>query len=73
VLQCLGTFAFRDPVPAYKHSAAQFLQLRGRIPGSGTHPGSPRRPDTDLPILAGISARLDAAMAEASVRSGEAL
>jgi dihydrodipicolinate synthase/N-acetylneuraminate lyase len=64
VLQYLGAFTFRDPVPAYKHSAAQFLQLRGRIPTSGTHPGSPRRPDSDLPILAGISARLDAAMSQ---------
>src|SRR5262245_15148496 len=29
VLQYLGAFAFRAPVPAYKHSAAQFLSLRG--------------------------------------------
>ena len=31
LLQYLGCFAFRPPVPAYKHSAAQFLKLRGRI------------------------------------------
>ena len=30
LLQYLGTFAFRPPVPAYRHSAAQFLKLRGR-------------------------------------------
>src|SRR5205823_5705149 len=31
LLQYLGQVAFRAPVPAYKHSAAQFLHLRGRI------------------------------------------
>jgi dihydrodipicolinate synthase/N-acetylneuraminate lyase len=65
VLQYLGAFALREPVPAYKHSAAQFLQLRGRIPSSATHPSSPRRPDSDLPILQEIARRLDAAMAQA--------
>jgi len=65
VLQYLGAFAFRAPVPAYKHSAAQFLHLRGRIPGSATHPDSPTRPDSDLPILAAIAERLDAALADA--------
>ncbi len=29
ILQYLGFLAFRNPVPAYKHSAAQFLKLRG--------------------------------------------
>jgi dihydrodipicolinate synthase/N-acetylneuraminate lyase len=62
VLQYLGAFAFREPVPAYKHSAAQFLQLRGKIPGAATHPGSPGRPASDVPILAAIAERLDAAM-----------
>ena len=33
-LQYLGAFAFRPPVPAYRHSAAQFLALRGWIGGS---------------------------------------
>jgi dihydrodipicolinate synthase/N-acetylneuraminate lyase len=65
VLQYLGAFAFREPVPAYKHSAAQFLHLRGRIPHPATRPGSPERPASDLPILAGISERLDAAIADA--------
>src|SRR5437868_3545195 len=31
-LQYLGNVAFREPVPAYKHSAAVFLKLIGRIP-----------------------------------------
>jgi dihydrodipicolinate synthase/N-acetylneuraminate lyase len=72
VLQYLGAFAFREPVPAYKHSAAQFLQLRGRIPSAATHPRSPRRPDSDLPILQEIAGRLDAAMAQAQADLTEA-
>jgi dihydrodipicolinate synthase/N-acetylneuraminate lyase len=64
ILQYLGAFAFREPVPAYKHSAAQFLQLRGRIPAAATHPRSPMRPDSDLPILATIGERLDAIMSD---------
>ena len=60
ILQYLGAFAFRAPVPAYKHSAAQFLHLRGRIPEPATHPRSPGRPATDLAILQEISRRLDA-------------
>ena len=72
VLQYLGAFAFRDPVPAYKHSAAQFLHHRGKIPSNATHPASPRRPDSDLPILAAISDRLDAALAEAAEAAGGA-
>jgi len=54
VLQYLGFFAFRNPVPAYKHSAAQFLKLRGWIPCDDTHPQSPTRPETDIPILQNI-------------------
>ena len=54
LLQYLGCFAFRAPVPAYKHSAAQFLKLRGWIDCDATHPLSPPRPPSDLPILADI-------------------
>jgi dihydrodipicolinate synthase/N-acetylneuraminate lyase len=50
-LQYLGFFAFRRPVPAYKHTAAQFLHLRGWIGTSQTLPNSPSRPDSDIPIL----------------------
>ncbi len=57
-LQYLGRFAFRRPVPAYKHSAAQFLRLRGWIDGDQTQAGSPERPATDLPILTEIADRL---------------
>ncbi len=57
-LQYLGRFAFRRPVPAYKHSAAQFLRLRGWIDSDATQVGAPERPATDLPILAEIADRL---------------
>ncbi len=58
LLQYLGFFAFRAPVPAYKHSAAQFLKLRGWIGSDLTHPNSPTRPASDLPILREIAERL---------------
>lgn len=51
VLQYLGFFAFRNPVPAYKHSAAMFLHQRGWISTSLTHPDSPTRPESDQPVL----------------------
>ena len=60
VLQSLGHLAFRPPVPAYKHSAAQFLKLTGAIGCDHPHPRSIRRPDSDLPILQGIAERLAA-------------
>jgi len=54
VLQYLGCFTFRSPVPAYKHNAAQFLKLRGWIGCDATHPKSVARPETDRAVLAGI-------------------
>jgi dihydrodipicolinate synthase/N-acetylneuraminate lyase len=57
-LQYLGFLAFRDPVPAYKHSAAMFLKLRGWIDCDATHPMSPTRPDSDREVLRGIAAQL---------------
>jgi dihydrodipicolinate synthase/N-acetylneuraminate lyase len=53
-LQYLGFFAFRGPVPAYKHSAAMFLKLRGWLACDDTHPRSPTRPDSDRAVLDGI-------------------
>jgi dihydrodipicolinate synthase/N-acetylneuraminate lyase len=50
-LQYLGFFAFRPPVPAYKHTAAMFLKLRGWIDCDATHPQSPMRPESDREIL----------------------
>jgi dihydrodipicolinate synthase/N-acetylneuraminate lyase len=60
ILQYLGRFAFRFPVPAYKHSAAQFLKLRGWISCDEPHPASPKRPSSDLPILQDILEQLSA-------------
>jgi dihydrodipicolinate synthase/N-acetylneuraminate lyase len=57
-LQYLGFFAFRDPVPAYKHTAAMFLHLRGWIGSDRTHPQSPTRPESDREVLRGIVALL---------------
>jgi len=58
LLQYLGFLAFRSPVPAYKHSAAQFLKIRGWIQSSKTHPASPERPISDEAILRDIAERL---------------
>lgn len=57
-LQYLGAFAFRPPVPAYKHSAAMFLRLRRWIGRDHTHPDSPRRPESDRDVLHEILERL---------------
>jgi dihydrodipicolinate synthase/N-acetylneuraminate lyase len=58
LLQYLGFFAFRPPTPAYKHSAAQFLHLRGELPGDTPPPGAPCRPASDRVVLADIAQRL---------------
>lgn len=57
-LQHLGNIVFREPVPAYKHSAAVFLHLVGRIPGSLPHPKNPKRPVWEAEILADCARRL---------------
>ena len=44
LLQYLGQFAFRAPVPAYRHDAAMFLQLRGWARSDVTRPASPGAP-----------------------------
>jgi len=59
LLQYLGAFAFRAPVPAYRHDAALFLQLRGRIASDATPPGAPRRDESDRAVLADIARQLD--------------
>jgi dihydrodipicolinate synthase/N-acetylneuraminate lyase len=51
VLQYLGQFAFRAPTSAYKHSAAQFLKLRGWIDCDTPPPHALRRPESDIEIL----------------------
>lgn len=57
-LQYLGNVAFREPVPAYKHSAATFLHLTGRIPTMLTHSKSPVRPSWEPEILRSCAQRL---------------
>jgi dihydrodipicolinate synthase/N-acetylneuraminate lyase len=58
IIQYLGFLAFRPPAPAYKHSAAQFLKLRGWIGSDRTHSDSPTRPTSDVEILRDIAARM---------------
>lgn len=62
LLQYLGFFAFRPPVPAYKHSAAMALKLRGWIGCDDTHPKSLPRPDADREVLRDIVERIGAAV-----------
>ncbi|MAI32125.1 MAG: dihydrodipicolinate synthase family protein [Planctomycetaceae bacterium TMED240] len=64
LLQYLGTFAFRDPTPAYKHSAAMFLKIRGMLVSEQTHPDSLRRPDSDVTVLELIASDIQRIMKE---------
>lgn len=57
-LQHLGNVAFREPIPAYKHSAAMFLHLTGRIPTDLPHPNNPRRPPWEAEVLQDCMRRL---------------
>ena len=59
LLQYLGFFAFRDPVPAYKHDAAMYLHLAGQIASPEVYPGAPVRPGWDREVLADIRLRID--------------
>ncbi|HJP91436.1 MAG TPA: dihydrodipicolinate synthase family protein [Pyrinomonadaceae bacterium] len=57
-LQHLGNVAFRSPVPAYKHSAAVFLNVTARIPSDRTHPNSPKRPSWEADLMRECAQRL---------------
>lgn len=57
-LQHLGNVAFRAPVPAYKHSAAVFLHLTGKIPTDQPHPKNPKRPAWEAEMLKDCAFRL---------------
>jgi dihydrodipicolinate synthase/N-acetylneuraminate lyase len=59
-LQHLGNVAFREPVSAYKHSAAIFLHLTGRIPCDRTHPKNPGRPSWEAELMRDCVRRLGA-------------
>jgi 4-hydroxy-tetrahydrodipicolinate synthase len=65
-LQHLGNVAFRAAIPAYKHSAAIFLHLRGRIPSPLTHPRAPARPGWEPDILRACAARMEPESVKAS-------
>lgn len=60
-LQSLGAFAFREPVPAYKHDAAMFLHVRGWVATPAAHPRAPVRPESDREVLTRIAERLGVA------------
>ncbi|HSJ96730.1 MAG TPA: dihydrodipicolinate synthase family protein [Myxococcota bacterium] len=62
-LQHLGNVGFREPVPAYKHAAALYLQLTGGLASHAIHPKAPRRPDADRELLADCARRVEAALA----------
>jgi 4-hydroxy-tetrahydrodipicolinate synthase len=57
-LQHLGNVAFRAPIAAYKHSAAVFLKLLGKIPSDEPHPRAPFRPEWESEILRDCAKRL---------------
>ena len=57
-LQYLGNVAFREPVPAYKHSAAVFLHLTGRIPTDRAHPKNATRPPWEKEMLGDCARRM---------------
>src|SRR5437762_816111 len=57
-LQYFGNVAFREPVPAYKHSAAVFLHSTGRMPTDLPHPRNPQRPPWEVEILQDCARRL---------------
>ena len=54
---------FRPPVPAYRHAAAMFLHLRGRLDNDRPEPRAAVRPDSDRAVLADLLARIDAELA----------
>jgi len=57
-LQHLGNVGFREPIPAYKHSAALFLQMTGGLASDAIHPRAPRRPAADRALLHDCALRL---------------
>lgn len=60
LLQYLGHFTFRAPVPGYRHDAAMWFELRGWASSSNTPSGAPQRPGSDRAVLADIVERIDA-------------
>ncbi len=67
-IQYLGWGGFREPVPAYKHSAAIFLKLTGGLESDEPHPKAPRREDWDRALLADAARRLERLLPLKAVR-----
>lgn len=59
VLQELGAFTFRSPVPGYRHDAAMFLKARGWIDHDAVLAGAVLRPESDREILVDIARRIE--------------
>jgi dihydrodipicolinate synthase/N-acetylneuraminate lyase len=57
-LQHLGNVGFREPIPAYKHAAALFLHITGRLASDHIHPKAARRPASDRILLYDCARRL---------------
>jgi dihydrodipicolinate synthase/N-acetylneuraminate lyase len=57
-LQALGAVAFRDPVPAYKDSAAAYLKVTGKMKDPLPHPSCPRRPANEGEFLAPLARQI---------------
>ena len=57
-LQHLGNVAFRDPISAYKHSAAIYLKVTGKIPSDKTHPQNAARPAWEVELMRECAHRL---------------
>jgi dihydrodipicolinate synthase/N-acetylneuraminate lyase len=62
-LQALGAVAFRDPVPAYKDSAAAYLKVTGKMKNPLPHPACPRRPANEAELLAPLARQIAIAAA----------
>ena len=60
LLQYLGFFTFRAPVPGYRHDAAMFLRLRGWADADAVPEGAPLRPEADRDVLRDIADRIEA-------------
>ena len=60
-LQAVGAVAFREPVPAYKDSAATYLRITAQLDDPHPHATCPRRPVWEEELLRPLAARVDAA------------
>jgi len=68
-LQHLGNVGFRAPVPAYKHAAALYLHVTGRLDTAAIHPRAARRSQSDRVLLYDCARRVgDLADPEAAWR-----